>query len=53
MRTYLDAKVVVPIYLIFTSIIAVPICYMGEKNLSAWALRTDIALVSVVVSVRN
>ncbi|KAH9790555.1 WAT1-related protein [Citrus sinensis] len=49
-KIYPAELVVVSLYLLCASIISVPACLMAEQDLSAWRLKTDVALVSVVLS---
>ena len=53
MNIYPDEKIEVPVYVLCTTIMAVPICFIAETNLSAWTLRPDITLAATVLSVRN
>ncbi|PON52044.1 Plant-drug/metabolite exporter [Trema orientale] len=50
MKIYPDEKIVVAVYFLCTTTMAVPICFIGETKLSAWTLRPDIELVAVVLS---
>ncbi|KAG8637979.1 WAT1-related protein At5g40240 isoform X2 [Manihot esculenta] len=38
------------IYTSFVTIISAPVCFVAERNLDAWQLRPDIALVAIVFS---
>ena len=53
MKLYPDEKIVIPVYLLCTTTMTVPICFIAETNLSAWTLRPDISLAATVLSVRN
>lgn len=48
MKIYPAEIVVVFFYNLCATIISVPVCFMAEKNLSAWGLKPDIALVSII-----
>ncbi|EXC31604.1 Auxin-induced protein 5NG4 [Morus notabilis] len=50
MKTYQDAKIVVPVYFLCATTIAVPVCLIAEPKLSAWTLKPKISLVTVVLS---
>ncbi|PON52051.1 WAT1-related protein [Trema orientale] len=50
MRLYPDEKVVVPLYFLCVTIIAAPVCFLAESDLSSWSLRPDITLVAVVLA---
>lgn len=51
-KIYPAELVVVSLYLLCAAVISVPVCLMAEQDLSAWKLKTDIALVLIVLSVR-
>ena len=53
MKEYPNELTVIFFYNLFVSIIAGGVALITETNSSAWKLRLDIALVSVVCSVRN
>ncbi len=53
MKEYPNELTVIFFYNLIVSIIAAIVGLSTEKNSSAWRLRPDIALVSVVCSVRN
>ncbi|KAJ4729169.1 WAT1-related protein [Melia azedarach] len=48
MKIYPAELVTVFLYNFCATIIALPVCFMAEKNLSAWRLKPDIALVSII-----
>ncbi|XP_024031405.1 WAT1-related protein At5g40230 [Morus notabilis] len=50
MKIYPDAKIVVPLYFLCKTTIAVPTCLIAEPKLSAWTLRPQISLITVVLS---
>ncbi|EXC31607.1 Auxin-induced protein 5NG4 [Morus notabilis] len=50
MKTYPDTKIVVPVYFLCASTIAVPVCLIAEPKLSAWTLKPKISLITVVLS---
>lgn len=50
MKTYPDAQIVSLIYFLLKTSIALPICFLAETKLSAWTLRPDIVLATVVLS---
>ena len=52
MKLYPAEFVVTLLYGLFATIISAPICFMGESNLSAWRLKPDVELASIVYSVR-
>ncbi|KAJ4729160.1 WAT1-related protein [Melia azedarach] len=47
-RMYPAKFVVVLLYSICATIISAPLCYMAEPNLSAWIIKPDMALVSII-----
>ncbi|KAL9454920.1 hypothetical protein AB3S75_010345 [Citrus x aurantiifolia] len=49
-KLYPAEFVVTLLYCVFATIISAPICFMGESNLSAWRLKPDIELASIVYS---
>ena len=53
MTIYPDEKIVVPVYFVCTTAMAVPICFIAEPKLSARTLRPDITLAAIVLPVRN
>ncbi|KAK9221351.1 hypothetical protein WN944_009777 [Citrus x changshan-huyou] len=50
MKLYPAEFVVTLLYGLFATIISAPICFMGESNLSAWRLKPDVELASIVYS---
>ena len=50
---YPDEPTVSLIYFICKTLIALPICFIADAKLSDWTLKPDIALATIVVSVRN
>ncbi|KAL9458469.1 hypothetical protein AB3S75_007349 [Citrus x aurantiifolia] len=50
MKLYPAEFVVTLLYCLFATIISAPICFVGESNLSAWRLKPDIELASIVYS---
>ncbi|KAH9742036.1 WAT1-related protein [Citrus sinensis] len=49
-KLYPAEFVVTLLYCVFATIISAPICFLGESNLSAWRLKPDIELASIVYS---
>ncbi|KAH9790527.1 WAT1-related protein [Citrus sinensis] len=50
MKLYPAEFVVTLLYGLFATIISAPICFVGESNLSAWRLKPDVELASIVYS---
>ncbi|KAH9742040.1 WAT1-related protein [Citrus sinensis] len=50
MKLYPAEFIVTLLYCLFATIISAPICFVGESNLSAWRLKPDIELASIVYS---
>ena len=53
MKIYPAEIVVVFLYALCGTIISAPVCLMAEGNLRAWTLRPDVALVTIIYSVRT
>ena len=53
MKIYPAEIVVVFLCALCVTIISAPVCLMAEGNLLAWTLRPDVALVTIIYSVRT
>lgn len=53
MKIYPSEIVVTFLCMLCGTVISAPLCLIAETNLSAWRLKPDIALVTIVYSVRN
>ena len=53
MKIYPAEIVVVFLYALCGTIISAPVCLMAAGNLRAWTLRPDVALVTIIYSVRT
>ncbi|PON52047.1 Plant-drug/metabolite exporter [Trema orientale] len=49
-KMYPNEIIVVLLYFMCITTMAIPICFIAETNLSAWTLRPDIILVAIVLS---
>ncbi|MED6172936.1 hypothetical protein PIB30_054578 [Stylosanthes scabra] len=49
-KIYPAKMIVVFLFTLFGTIIAAPVCFLAENNLSAWRLKPDITLVAVIYS---
>ncbi|MED6122019.1 hypothetical protein PIB30_035753 [Stylosanthes scabra] len=49
-KLYPAKMIVVFLFTLFATIIAAPVCFLAENNLSAWTLKPDITLVAITYS---